>query len=368
MEQRKILVADDSRNIIELLKYNFEKKGYGVIEAYDGEQTLNKALSENPDIIILDINMPLKDGFEVCRVLRNTPQTFNVPIIILSGRTKEFDKLTGFSLGADDYVIKPFKVEELIERAGSLLVGPPAGRAGRKVMPPASNVPEDALKEGESVSCVGLGDEKFDSLFKGKLYRGANILLTGSVGTGKSTICRKFIASGLQQEESGLYVAAEDPPALIIESLNSMMAYMMQKYKDENLFRIVSIPGMKAGDYDEMLKTITDAGGEISQSIQEKRGGRRIIDSVSGLISNFGESRIYQFLSHIVHTAAAFGGVTTLYTLEEGTITAQQSATVRSLMDGVIELKEESAGIYAKVVNMKWIDFSGEKIKLWSKT
>lgn len=366
MEPRKILVADDSRNIIELLKYNFEKKGYGVIEAYDGEQTINKALSEKPDIIILDINMPLKDGFEVCRVLRNTPQTLNIPIIILSGRSKEFDRLTGFSFGADDYVVKPFKVEELIERADSLLVGPLAGRAGRKVMR-SSNVPGEIVKAGERASYVSLGDEKFDSLFKGKLYRGANVLLAGSVGTGKSTICRKFMAAGLKQEESGLYVAAEDPPALIIESLNSMLAYMIQRYEDENRFRIVSIPGMKAGDYDEMLKTITDAGEEIDQSIRKKKGGRRIIDSISGLISHYGETRIYQFLSQIVHTAAAFGGVTTLYTLEEGTITAQQSATVRSLMDGVIELKEESAGIYAKVVNMKWVDFSSDKIKLWNK-
>lgn len=366
MEQRKILVADDSRNIVTLLKYNFEKNGYGVIEAYDGEQTLNKALSEKPDMIILDINMPLKDGFEVCRVLRNTPQTLNVPIIILSGRNKEFDKLTGFSLGADDYVMKPFKIEELIERAGSLLAGPPAGRADRKVLRPASEA-SGGVKANEGSSCVSLGDEKFDSLFKGKLYRGANILLTGPVGTGKSTICRKFVAAGLQREESGLYVAAEDPPALIIESLNGMMADMMQKYNDENLFRIVSIPGMKAGDYDGMLKTIAEAGEEIDQSIQKKRGGRRIVDSISGLISHFGETRIYQFLSQIVHTAAAFGGVTTLYTLEEGTVTTQQGATIRSLMDGVIELKEETAGIYAKVVNMKWIDFTSEKKKIWSK-
>jgi len=358
--EKKILVADDSRNIVNLLKYNFSKKGYVVIEAFDGEQALQKALSEKPDIIILDINMPLKDGFDVCRTLRNTPQTFTVPIIILSARSKEFDKLTGFGLGADDYMTKPFKIEELIERADSLL-------AGNKIVKLTPKAVNETGEKPVNSSYVCLGEEKLDSLFKGKLYRGANILLTGPLGTGKSSICRKFMAMGLQQGESGFYIAVEDPPDLIMDRLNGMVAFMLQKFREDNMFRIASISGMKSGDYEEMLKTLTVAGEEIDQSIQKKKGGRRVIDSVSGLFASYDEDKVYHFLSMIVHTASSFGGVTTLYVLEEGTLTPQQSTTVKSLMDGVVELKNEQTGIFAKVLNMKWVDVSKDKVKLWNK-
>jgi DNA-binding response OmpR family regulator len=360
MPQRKVLVADDSRNIVNLIKYNFEKKGYSVIEAYDGEDSLKKAFSEKPDLIILDINMPVKDGFEVCRTLRNTPQTLNVPIIILSARSKEFDKLTGFGLGADDYITKPFKIEELVERADSLLTG----RKGGAVQQIMLRRPEE---ETGSESHVHLGVPPLDDLFKNKLFKGANILLTGTLGTGKSTICRKFMAEGLQKAESGLYISVEDPPGLVSESLNNLAGYMLEKYKNDNKFRLVSVPEKKPASIDELLNIVTGAGDEVEQNIQKKKGGRRVMDSVSGLFLNYDEGTVNRFLAQFVHTASAFGGVTTLYTLEEGTLTTQQNSMIKSLMDGVIELKMEQTGVFASVVNMKWVDVSKDKVKIWNR-
>jgi KaiC/GvpD/RAD55 family RecA-like ATPase len=112
---------------------------------------------------------------------------------------------------------------------------------------------------------------------------------------------------------------------------------------------------------------IIDTGMEIGQSIQKRYGGRRTIDSISGLVVTFGEAPVYLFLSQIVHTSKAFGDVTTIYTLAEETVTTQQSANIKNFMDVIIELKSESAGIYARVTNMKWADYSGNKVKLWSK-
>lgn len=360
MPQWKVLVADDSRNIVNLIKYNFEKKGYSVIEAYDGEDSLKKAFSEKPDIIILDINMPIKDGFEVCRTLRNTPQTLNVPIIILSARSKEFDKLTGFGLGADDYITKPFKIEELVERADSLLTG-------RKDIAKPQILLRRPEEKIESEGNVYLGDAQLDGLFKGKLFKGANILLTGTLGTGKSTICRKFMAAGLQKEERGLYISVEDPPGLVSESLNNLAGYMIEKYKKDNMFRLVSVPEKKPASIDELLNIVTSAGDEVEQNIQKKKGGRRVMDSVSGLFLNYDEGTVNRFLAQFVHTASAFGGVTTLYTLEEGTLTVQQNSMIKSLMDGVVELKMEQTGVFARIVNMKWAEFSKDKVKLWFK-
>jgi len=360
MPQRKVLVADDSRNIINLIRYNFEKKGYSVIEAYDGEEAVKKVLSEKPDIIILDINMPVKDGFEVCKMLRNTPQTLNVPIIILSARSKEFDKLTGFGLGADDYITKPFKIEELVERADSLLTG----RKGVAKPQILLRRPEEKI---ESEGHICLGDPQLDGLFKGKLFKGANILLIGTLGTGKSTICRKFMAAGLQREESGLFISVEDAPGLILESLNGFIGFMLGKFISDNLFRLVSVPEKKPASIDELLNIVTSAGDEVEQNIQKKKGGRRVMDSVSGLFLNFDEGTVNRFLAQFVHTASAFGGVTTLYTLEEGTLTIQQNSMIKSLMDGVIELKMEQTGVFARVVNMKWVDVSKDKVKLWNR-
>lgn len=109
----KILVVDDEKPIADILKFNLEKEGYEVIVAYDGEQAIDLAKSENPDLILLDIMLPKKDGNEVCREVR---KTHTMPIIMLTAKDSEIDKVLGLELGADDYVTKPFSNRELIAR------------------------------------------------------------------------------------------------------------------------------------------------------------------------------------------------------------------------------------------------------------
>ena len=110
----KILVVDDEKSIVEIISYNLQKEGYEVITANDGMQGLKTALSENPDLILLDIMMPKLDGFEVCKRLRE--KKLQTPVIMLTARAEEVDKVLGFELGADDYVTKPFGVRELMAR------------------------------------------------------------------------------------------------------------------------------------------------------------------------------------------------------------------------------------------------------------
>ena len=113
---RKILVVDDEKNIVDLLAHNLKKEGYEVLVAYDGEEGLNLALTENPEVVLLDIMMPKMDGFEVCKSIREKSQ---VPIIMLTARAEELDKVLGLELGADDYVTKPFGARELMARVKS---------------------------------------------------------------------------------------------------------------------------------------------------------------------------------------------------------------------------------------------------------
>ncbi len=110
---RKILVVDDERPIVDILKFNLEKEGFHVLTADNGLTALECALTQNPDLILLDIMLPKMDGFDVCRKIR---EKLNVPIIMITARDEEVDKVLGLELGADDYITKPFSVRELIAR------------------------------------------------------------------------------------------------------------------------------------------------------------------------------------------------------------------------------------------------------------
>jgi len=109
----KILVVDDERPIADILQFSLEKEGYEVICAFDGDEAIKKALGEEPHLILLDIMLPKKDGMEVCRQVR---QTKDIPIIMLTAKDSELDKVLGLELGADDYVTKPFSTRELVAR------------------------------------------------------------------------------------------------------------------------------------------------------------------------------------------------------------------------------------------------------------
>ncbi|MCZ8517630.1 response regulator YycF [Paenibacillus filicis] len=109
----KILVVDDEQPIADILKFNLEKEGYDVICAYDGGAAVELAYAEEPDLILLDLMLPVKDGMDVCREVR---QRLNSPIIMLTAKDNEIDKVLGLELGADDYVTKPFGTRELLAR------------------------------------------------------------------------------------------------------------------------------------------------------------------------------------------------------------------------------------------------------------
>ncbi|MBQ7901121.1 MAG: response regulator, partial [Clostridia bacterium] len=99
-----ILIVEDEKSISDILKINLEKNGFKVITAYDGEEAVNKTMTENPDLILLDVMLPKLDGFSVCKKLR---ETLSTPIIMLTAREEEVDKVLGLELGADDYMTKP---------------------------------------------------------------------------------------------------------------------------------------------------------------------------------------------------------------------------------------------------------------------
>ena len=118
MSNELVLVVDDEKTLVKALSFNLEKEGFRVEQAYDGEEALQKVFDLKPDIVVLDLMLPEVDGFEVCRRIR---KKMDIPIIMLTARSEDIDKVLGLELGADDYLTKPFNSRELVARIKAIL-------------------------------------------------------------------------------------------------------------------------------------------------------------------------------------------------------------------------------------------------------
>ncbi|MGE5195659.1 MAG: response regulator [Deltaproteobacteria bacterium] len=121
MSKQTILIIEDERALVEVLTYNLRKEGFEVQSATDGQDGLRRAQTTLPDLIVLDLMLPVVEGLEVCRILKSGARTRDIPLLMLTARSEEVDEIVGFQMGADDYVTKPFKIKPLIQRIKALL-------------------------------------------------------------------------------------------------------------------------------------------------------------------------------------------------------------------------------------------------------
>ncbi len=155
---KTILVVEDEQSIATLLKYNLEQSGYSVITANDGEEGMNMALEQLPDLMILDLMLPKMDGIEVCKELRQ--KKMNIPILMLTAKDDEFDKVLGLELGADDYMTKPFSPREVVARVKAILRRSQAIKGAAEPEEPA-----DYKEVGE----LKVYPEQYEAYFQGQL-------------------------------------------------------------------------------------------------------------------------------------------------------------------------------------------------------
>jgi DNA-binding response OmpR family regulator len=151
----RILIVDDEPPIIDVLEYNLKKANYEVIVARDGQEALEKARRQRPDLVILDLMLPKLDGLEVCRALRREG---DLPIIMLTARDEEVDRVVGLELGADDYVVKPFSVRELVARVKTVL-----RRTGPKPLDRGLGTEPEAVSEVLQVGDLQLDTDRHEA-------------------------------------------------------------------------------------------------------------------------------------------------------------------------------------------------------------
>lgn len=121
MSKKRILVVDDEVDLVETVRFSLELEGYDVLVAYNGEEALNQARKENPDLILLDLMLPKLDGYKVCRLLKFDERYKHIPILMLTAKTQEKDKATGMETGANEYITKPFEMDELMKKVKNYL-------------------------------------------------------------------------------------------------------------------------------------------------------------------------------------------------------------------------------------------------------
>lgn len=360
----KILIADDEKPLLLLTQMVFKDAGLEVITADNGDDAIQKAFSEKPDIIITDVIMPYKTGFEVCKAVRSNPETADIPIIIISALGDEYNKLTGFEEGADDYVTKPFNTAELRARVKALLMRYEA----KFKHPPLKPLQSPIIDKEINIEMIPTGIAQLDKCLYGGLPRGSNILVTGALGAGKSTFTRQFVSEGIRQRERSLFVALDDNPKQI---RNSMATDIVSEAESQGLVRFVdayswssmlnpaderfAVTGVL--ELSHLAGIIGDASQELGQSIQHKVGGRRALDSISSLLIHFDLAQVQRFITQLARTALSFGGVTTLFVVEEGTVSEHVMNNIKYVMDGILEFKLENNQRFVRVGSMKWQQF-----------
>lgn len=121
MNKKRILLVDDEMDLVETLRFSLELEGYEVLTAYNGEEALHLARSHQPDLILLDVMLPKMDGYKVCRLLKFDARYKHIPILMLTAKTQEKDRIIGQETGADEYITKPFEMEELMKKVREYL-------------------------------------------------------------------------------------------------------------------------------------------------------------------------------------------------------------------------------------------------------
>lgn len=381
-EGKKIFIAEDNHHFCELYRMALGAEGYDVHFAYNGKEALEKIPAVGPDLIILDVMMPEMDGYEVCHKLRELPQFALTPVIMLTALSTDEDRIKGYQVGADDYITKPFSLKVLKARVGSILersglrrleAAQPAAQVAQPVIQvtqpivlreEATVAPAKPITPARSLSPA---EDALEQLFGAPIPPGSNILILGSLGSGKSYFSRLFLAQGLRKGEKCMSVCVDDDPSMVRRELNSKYGLDISAHEGQDQMRFVDAYSWSGGrtapeekfavtgtlELADLSALISEAGEEPGQTDRLKKGGRRVIDSISSLFLNFELPYVQRFIAFLARSGH-FAEVSTIFVVEQGACNDQTLNNIKYIMDGVLEFKNEDQKFLGRVQTMKW--------------
>lgn len=372
----KILVVDDTPTGRKNAVLTLKRMGHEIVEAENAMQAIKALQHERFDFILTDMSMPTEEGeedpnsgLEVIKAAKSADASAKVIVMTAYGTID--NAVEAMRFGAYDYLTKPFSNDELAMRVQRALGKGDSSWERPSVQPTVSTAP--GLKR------VSSGNSAIDSALNGGIPIGSNLLILGPVGSGKSNFCRQFIAEGLKRDEKTMFIAVDDNPDYIRQALLRFHHIKSIKdYEAQNQLCFIDAYSWCAGirseekyaitgllDLNQLYSVIADAGAELGQSSKEKLGGRRALDSISSLLVTFELPSVQRFIARIARTAAAYGGVTTLFVLEKGAVDEERLNNIKYLMDGAIEFsREEDDERYVRISHMKWIAHTSNLLKL----
>lgn len=381
-EGKKIFIAEDNHHFCELYRMALGAEGYDVHFAYNGKEALEKIPAVGPDLIILDVMMPEMDGYEVCHKLRELPQFALTPVIMLTALSTDEDRIKGYQVGADDYITKPFSLKVLKARVGSILERSglrrlEAAQPAAQVAQPVIQVTQPIVLREEAtvapakpitpVRSLSPAEDALEQLFGAPIPPGSNILILGSLGSGKSYFSRLFLAQGLRKGEKCMSVCVDDDPSMVRRELNSKYGLDISAHEGQDQMRFVDAYSWSGGrtapeekfavtgtlELADLSALISEAGEELGQTDRLKKGGRRVIDSISSLFLNFELPYVQRFIAFLARSGH-FAGVSTIFVVEQGACNDQTLNNIKYIMDGVLEFKNEDQRFLGRAQTMKW--------------
>lgn len=385
---KKIFIAEDNHHFCELYRMALGAEGYEVHFAYNGKEALEKIPGVGPDLIILDVMMPEMDGYEVCHKLRDLPQFALTPVIMLTALSTDEDRIKGYQVGADDYIIKPFSLKVLKARVASILdrsaakkleaapVAPPVQPAAPAPEPVIQAAQPIVLKEEVIVAParpvtparrLNPTEDALEQLFGAPIPPGSNILILGPLGSGKSFFSRLFLAQGAKKGEKSMFICLDDDPSMVRRELGSKYGLDISGCEGQDQMRFVDAYSWSGGrtaseekfaitgtlELADLSALISEAGAELGQTDRLKKGGKRVLDSISSLFLRFELSYVQRFIAFLARSGH-FADVSTVFVVEQGACSDQTLNNIKYIMDGAVEFKNEDQRFLGRAQTMKW--------------
>jgi DNA-binding SARP family transcriptional activator/KaiC/GvpD/RAD55 family RecA-like ATPase len=346
---KQILVAEDDVDLRLVLTMQLKSVGYIVTGVENGQTAMQLLQQQSFDLIITDVMMPGMTGYELARAVRLTDKCVNLPILMLTSLSSPEDALLAFRDGVDAFVSKPCDYQKLKLKVATLLEGRP-------------ETPLD-MKAIKSLTSSGI--KALDEALGGSWPAGSNFLLVGDFGSGKSTFARHFLIEGLLRHEPGLLISLNDNITRVRHELNMLTGGLLAQYESQDDFRLIDasewlylIPDSLTA-LTKFTEVIMSAGDALGQNTLRHRGGRRVVDNISGLLIHYDLATVQRFLIQLARTAQTYGEVSSLFVLEKDSVNEHTLNNLKYFMDGVFEFRVEKVP-EIRIADLKWQAHSKE--------